>query len=165
MYIVTITQCNLALHGHTLQPTPQYSPNISNSLLHLWSLHVPYLQDSTGRPDEDVATETLISHMKSNNSFIQNLFQGQFRSAIICPSCTTRSCTFDPYVCVSLPLPQRECRPIYVTVVFRSSSRKSKVFGVNVSINALVRNLRNRLAEMCGIHRYMYIIYEYCNND
>lgn len=122
-------------------------------------------QDSTGRPDEDVAAETLISHMKSNNSFIQNLFQGQFRSAITCPSCNNRSCTFDPYVCVSLPLPQRESRPIYVTMVYRSSTRKSMVYGVNVSINALVRDLRNSLAEMCGIHRWIIHVHVHVHVD
>ena len=91
--------------------------------------------------------------MKNNNSFVQNLFQGQFRSALICPSCETRSATFDPYVCISLPLLQRETRPIYVTVVYRSTGRKTKVFGVDISINATVKDLRNSLAEICGVSR------------
>lgn len=116
--------------------------------------HYPLIfQDSAGRPDEEVAAETLQSHMKRNNSFIQNMFQGQFRSSVTCPSCTTRSATFDPYVCVSLPLPQRERRPIYVTVVYRSSSRSNRVFGANMPIEASIRDLRNTLAEMCGINR------------
>lgn len=110
-------------------------------------------QDSTGRPDEEVAAETLHSHMKRNNSFIQNLFQGQFRSAVTCPSCGTRSSTFDPYVCVSLPLPQREKRPIYVTVVYRSMSRTNRVFGVDMPIESTIRDLRNSLAEQCGMNR------------
>lgn len=91
--------------------------------------------------------------MKSNKSFIQSLFQGQFRSAIICPSCGTRSCTFDPYVCISVPLPQRETRPIYITVVYRSTQRESKVFGVDMSIEGSIQVLRNSLAELCGINR------------
>ena len=95
--------------------------------------------------------------MKNNNSFIQSLFQGQFRSAIICPSCGTRSCTFDPYVCVSLPLPQREMRPVYVTVVYRNSQKESKVFGINMSIEGSIRDLRNTLAELCGIHRSVHV--------
>ena len=112
-----------------------------------------HTQDSTGRPDEEVAAETLASHLKSNSSFIQNLFQGQFRSALICPSCKTRSATFDPYVCISLPLLQRETRPVYVTVVYRSTGRKARVFGVNVAINATIKDLRNGLAEKCGVSR------------
>ena len=106
-----------------------------------------------GRPDEEVAAEALASHMQRNNSFIQNLFQGQFRSALICPSCSTRSCTFDPYVTISLPLPQHETKPVYVTVVYRGSSRRMRVFGVNVSIDGSIKELRNRLAGMCGVHR------------
>lgn len=100
-----------------------------------------------------MAAETLQSHRKRNNSFIQNLFQGQFHSGVTCPSCGTRSATFDPYVCVSLPLPQRERRPIYVTVVYRSSSRSNRVYGVNILIDSTIRDLRSNLAEMCGINR------------
>ena len=111
------------------------------------------LQDSAGRPDEEVAAEALQSHRKRNNSFIQNLFQGQFRSGVTCPSCGTRSATFDPYVCVSLPLPQRERRPVYVTVVYRNSSKANQVFGVNMLIDSTIRDLRTNLAEICGINR------------
>ena len=106
-----------------------------------------------GRPDEEVAAEVLASHLQRNDSFIQNMFQGQFRSALICPSCSTRSCTFDPYVTISLPLPQRETRPVYVTVVFRTAQRKMRVYGVNVSIDGSIRELRTKLAELCGVHR------------
>lgn len=102
-----------------------------------------------------MAAETLLSHRKRNNSFIQNLFQGQFRSGVTCPSCGTRSATFDPYACVSLPLPQREHRPVYVTVVYRSASRGNRVYGVNILIDSTVRELRSGLAEMCGINRYI----------
>ena len=112
-----------------------------------------------GRPDEEVAAEVLASHLQRNNSFIQNLFQGQFRSALICPSCSTRSCTFDPYVSISLPLPQRETRPIYVTVVHRAVQRRLRVFGVNVSIDGSIGELRTRLGELCGIHRSELEIY------
>ena len=110
-------------------------------------------QNTAGRPDEEVAAEALASHMQRNNSFIQNLFQGQFRSALICPSCGTRSCTFDPYVSISLPLPQRDTKPVYVTVVYRSASRRMKVFGVNVSINSSIKELRSKLSELCAVNR------------
>lgn len=110
-------------------------------------------QDTIGRPDEEVAAEALASHMQRNNSFIQNLFQGQFRSALICPSCSTRSCTFDPYVSISLPLPQRDTKPVYITMVYRGASRKMKMFGVNVSIDSSIKDLRSKLAMLCGVHR------------
>jgi hypothetical protein len=116
------------------------------------------LKDTLGRPDEEVAAEVLASHLQRNNSFIQNLFQGQFRSALICPSCSTRSCTFDPYITISLPLPQRETRPVYVTVVYRAVPRNMRVFGVNVSIDGSIRELRNKLAELCGVHRQHLVL-------
>lgn len=122
------------------------------------------IKDGTGRPDEEVAAETLQSHRKRNNSFIQNLFQGQFRSSVACPSCGTRSATFDPYVCISLPLPQRERRPVYITVVYRSSSKANSVYGVNILIDSTIRDLRNSLAEMCGINRYHLVLADLHSN-
>ena len=150
MCIYTYTYVHLSL---SLPPSPSLPPFLPPSLPP--SLPHSHTQDTVGRPDEEVAAEALASHMQRNNSFIQNLFQGQFRSALICPSCSTRSCTFDPYVCVSLPIPQRDTRPVYITVVYRGAGRKSKVFGVNVSIDSSIRELRNKLAELCGVHRYM----------
>ena len=130
------------------------SPLPCSSLTPLTLLPLSF-KDMIGRPDEEVAAEVLESHLQCNNSFIQNIFQGQFRSALICPSCSTRSCTFDPYVSISLPLPQRETKPVYVTVVHRGINRKMRVFGVNVSINGSIRELRCRLAELCEVHRYV----------
>ena len=48
----------------------------------------------------------------------QFLFQAQFRSSLTCPSCQRQSNTFDPFLCVSLPIPQKQLLPIYVTVLY-----------------------------------------------
>ncbi|GCB71108.1 hypothetical protein scyTo_0001457 [Scyliorhinus torazame] len=49
-------------------------------------------------------------------SFVQELFQAQYRSSLTCPHCLKQSNTFDPFLCVSLPIPLRqtssECKVI-----------------------------------------------------
>lgn len=59
-----------------------------------------------GRSDEIVAAETLANYVRCNDSFVNNLFRGQFRSSLACPGCGERSNTFDPVHCLSVPLPQ-----------------------------------------------------------
>ena len=78
------------------------------------------LQNSFGRPDEVVAAETLANHVRCNNSFVHAVFQAQFRSSLTCPRCQRQSNTFDPFLCVSVPVPQNQRRAIYVTVLYTS---------------------------------------------
>ena len=73
-----------------------------------------------GRPDNVVAAETLANHIRCNNSFVYALFQAQFRSSLTCPQCRCQSNTFDPFLCVSVPMPQTQRRPVYVTVLYTS---------------------------------------------
>lgn len=78
------------------------------------------LQSSFDRPDEEVAKETLANHIRCNNSFVHALFQAQFRSSLTCLNCQRQSNTFDPFLCVSVPIPQNQKRPIYVIVLYIS---------------------------------------------
>lgn len=71
---------------------------------------------TAGRPDEVIAAETLENYKRCNNSFIQGLFQAQYRSSLSCSRCLTQSNTFDPFQCISVQLPQLHRHTIYVTV-------------------------------------------------
>lgn len=82
-------------------------------------INKPIVQEveSKGRPDEIVAAESWENHLKRNDSIIVDLFHGQFKSKIICPSqsCGKVSITFDPFQMVSLPIPVKDISkaPIY----------------------------------------------------
>ncbi|TNN38917.1 Ubiquitin carboxyl-terminal hydrolase 19 [Liparis tanakae] len=43
-----------------------------------------------------------------NDSFIVDLFQGQFKSKLVCPMCSKVSITFDPFLYLPVPLPQKQ---------------------------------------------------------
>ena len=68
--------------------------------------------------DEVLAAEALASYMRFNSSFVMDVFQAQFRSSLTCPTCEKQSNTFDPFLCVSLPIPQKQLMPVYVTVLY-----------------------------------------------
>lgn len=76
-----------------------------------------FFQNTAGRPDEVVAAETLANHVRCNSSFVQAVFQAQFRSSLACPRCHRQSNTFDPFHCISVQLPHLADRPLLVTVI------------------------------------------------
>lgn len=47
-------------------------------------------------------------HLLRNQSVIVDIMQGQFKSTVNCPKCSNVSITFDPYMMLSLPIPQNE---------------------------------------------------------
>jgi ubiquitin carboxyl-terminal hydrolase 4/11/15 len=70
------------------------------------------------RPDNVVATESWMVHIRRNQSIITDLMTGQYKSKVTCPTCNKQSITFDPFITVTLPIPQKiinvqECFVIY----------------------------------------------------
>jgi hypothetical protein len=68
----------------------------------------PYVEtpDTAGLPLEDAARRCWSAFQEREDSPIVDGFQGQLRSHLTCPDCHGESTTFDPFRCLSLPLPQ-----------------------------------------------------------
>nr|CAX74616.1 ubiquitin thiolesterase [Schistosoma japonicum]CAX74617.1 ubiquitin thiolesterase [Schistosoma japonicum] len=66
----------------------------------------PYIEvkDSDGRPDIEVANEAWQYYKSRNDSIIVDLFHGQLKSTVICPTCQRKSVTFDPFASLILPI-------------------------------------------------------------
>lgn len=106
---IGINEINHAVYTFTSPKSSPFSPN-----------ELPLLQNSFGRPDDIVAAETLANHMRCNDSFVHAVFQAQFRSSLTCPRCKRQSNTFDPFLCVSVPVPQDQYKAVIVTVLYTS---------------------------------------------
>merc|ERR1719424_418739 len=78
----------------------------------------PYVEnfEANGEPDEEVAAEVLHRHRKRNDSQVADLFEGLFRSTIVCPVTGHVSVTFDPFMSVSVPIALPNCRNLRVTL-------------------------------------------------
>jgi len=113
----------------------------------LWCL----LQSSQGRSDESVAAEALANHMRSNNSFVYDLFQALYRSSLTCPGCERQSNTFDPFLSMSLPIPQKCKKAVYVTVVYLDARPRQVRIGLLMDLCDTVRELRHTLASDTNI--------------
>ena len=110
-----------------------------------------YKRQNEERSDEQLAAESLANYMRCNNSFVMDVFWAQERSSLTCPTCQRQSNTFDPFLCVSLPIPQKQLMPIYVTVLYIDQSPRQVKLGLTVSVDQTVAELRQLLAKDTGI--------------
>ncbi|XP_076314656.1 ubiquitin carboxyl-terminal hydrolase 43-like [Tachypleus tridentatus] len=104
-------------------------------------------KDSHGRPDDVVAAETLANYARCNSSFVLDCFQGQFRSSLVCPNYGKQSNTFDPYICLSLPILHRQTRPVFVNLVGLKGDPRQVKLGVSMDIHATIKELREILSK------------------
>jgi len=112
----------------------------------------PYveLKDSDGRADEEVAGEAWQMYKKRNDSAILDLFHGLLKSTVVCPECPKVSVTFDPFCCLSLPLPVKKERRIDVFFVSQNVVKPPKQFKVTVPKNGNMSDLCKALGQLCG---------------
>uniref|UniRef100_A0A7N4PYF8 ubiquitinyl hydrolase 1 n=1 Tax=Sarcophilus harrisii TaxID=9305 RepID=A0A7N4PYF8_SARHA len=81
-----------------------------------------------------------------SSTFVQELFQAQYRSSLTCPHCQKQSNTFDPFLCISLPIPLPHTRPLYVTVVYQGKCSHCMRIGVAVPLSGTVARLREAVS-------------------
>ncbi|XP_072497158.1 ubiquitin carboxyl-terminal hydrolase 43 isoform X1 [Notamacropus eugenii] len=124
----------------------------------LWLLdrvHEDLDSSSPGQTSEKPQPEpsrTLVQNLSSGQlsprqSFVQSHFQAQYRSSLTCPHCQKQSNTFDPFLCVSLPIPACQTRSLNVTLVFQSKSQRFLRIGLAVPLFSTVATLRKMVAE------------------
>ncbi|KAE9187286.1 hypothetical protein PF005_g20514 [Phytophthora fragariae] len=78
----------------------------------------PYTKpvERNGREDPEVAQEEWHQFLRRNDSIIVDNFMGQLRSHVTCsnPDCGNESITFDPYMNLSVPIPNKETVTVQV---------------------------------------------------
>ncbi|KAF9329552.1 CSN-associated deubiquitinating enzyme Ubp12 [Podila minutissima] len=115
-------------------------------------LKKPYTEvpDSNGRPDEEVAADCWNIHKARNDSIIVDLFQGQYKSTLVCPECEKVSVTFDPFMYLSLPLPINKKWIGTVTYVPYDPTKPVVDIKVQLPKGSTQRQLKDKVAEMMG---------------
>ncbi|XP_052536492.1 ubiquitin carboxyl-terminal hydrolase 31 [Tympanuchus pallidicinctus] len=95
-----------------------------------------------------------------SSTFVQELFQAQYRSSLTCPHCQKQSNTFDPFLCISLPIPLPHTRPLYVTVVYQGKCSHCMRIGVAVPIAGTVARLREAVSSETKIPTEQIVLTE-----
>ncbi|XP_051131096.1 ubiquitin carboxyl-terminal hydrolase 5 [Andrographis paniculata] len=108
-------------------------------------------RDADGRPDEEVADEYWANHISRNDSIINDVCQGQYKSTLVCPVCNKVSVTFDPFMIVSLPLQSATTRSMSVTVFTCDGSALPATYTVAVPKQGHCRDLIQALSNACSL--------------
>uniref|UniRef100_A0A3B4GYX8 ubiquitinyl hydrolase 1 n=1 Tax=Pundamilia nyererei TaxID=303518 RepID=A0A3B4GYX8_9CICH len=69
------------------------------------------------------------------------------QSSLTCPHCLKQSNTFDPFLCISLPIPLRQTRPLCVVLVFSTKGQRYLRVGLAVPLFGSVAFLRRLVAD------------------
>ncbi|XP_072023222.1 ubiquitin carboxyl-terminal hydrolase 19-like [Amphiura filiformis] len=126
----------------------------------------PYTEtvDSDGRPDEVVAEEAWATHKKrKNDSFIVDLFQGQYKSKLVCPECGKVSITFDPFMQLSVPLPKKK-RHIPVYFFSKEHYKKPVKYLVPLTPDASVEELKAVMSQKTKVNSKNMRVFEVANS-
>ncbi|KAI8375932.1 uncharacterized protein BYT42DRAFT_499011 [Radiomyces spectabilis] len=116
-------------------------------------LKKPYVElpDFDTMPDNEIAQRSWDYHKARNDSIIVDLFQGQFKSRLVCNECGKVSVTFDPFMYLSLPLPIRKKRIMSVVYVPYDPQQKHEQITLSLPKDATIMHLRKQVADMVQI--------------
>ena len=112
----------------------------------------------TGTAEEKRAELSWKYHLLRNQSVIVDMMQGQLKSTLCCPKCNNISVTYDPYMMLSLPIPQNEIESNLYYFMFYDSNLcplKSKYY-LKKSSNVL--ELRLQIADQMGVDPWSFIL-------
>ncbi|KAK4523749.1 hypothetical protein GAYE_SCF00G1645 [Galdieria yellowstonensis] len=123
----------------------------------------PYIEVIEGgdRPDDEVAAIAWKQHLQRNNSIVVDLFQGQYKSTVICPDCGKVSVTFDPFMYLSLPVPGKNEKIVEVLVFLRRAERdklqchefqtRPVRYAVRINRKGRIGDVRDRISVLTGV--------------
>lgn len=109
----------------------------------------PYIDqpETMGKPDAEAAAESWDWFLLRNSSKIVDTMYGQYKNELVCPVCHTHSVTFDPFLTLSLPIPNYS---VIEPDIFVVSGSAVVLYRVSVNASAKVRTVKNLLREQCG---------------
>ena len=105
-----------------------------------------------------------MAHIKRNQSIITDLMTGQYKSRVTCPDCKKESITFDPFITLTLPIPQKVVNIFDCFVIFSNFEQKTK--RINFSYGKPnVEEWTNKIAEMVKVPSESILIYLVSMNE
>lgn len=104
--------------------------------------------DSDGRADEELADIWWKNHFRREFSIIVVLFTGQYKSLLTCSECGYASARFEPFTCLTLPLPEETMRNVSVHFTPADHTRMPVRLSVRVPKTGTVRDVKLAVMEL-----------------
>jgi ubiquitin carboxyl-terminal hydrolase 4/11/15 len=105
--------------------------------------------ETDNEKDYEVAMMSWENHLKRNQSVIVDLLHGQYKSTIVCPDCKRISITFDPFNCVSLPIPDKKFKEIDFFYLY--GNNKTRAVKMNLRFPKLghtIKDLKDEVGKL-----------------
>ncbi|CAI2373272.1 unnamed protein product [Moneuplotes crassus] len=97
-------------------------------------------------------------HLLRNQSIIVDIMQAQYKSTLTCPNCANISVTYDPYMMLSLPIPQNEVYTgLYYYLPYDSKVCPTKSRFYLKKSNTII-DLRKQIAEQLNIDPWSFVL-------
>ena len=97
------------------------------------------------------ARRAWLDYLEANQSIITSTFSAQLHSTLRCHQCQKESKTFEPYLLLSLPIPQKIIKPVFITVVFLNQSPKQLQIGLCLPMTNTVKDVREAIAQQSNL--------------
>ena len=97
--------------------------------------------------DREVAEESWRRHESRNRSIIAELMYGQYKSTLHCPKCSKYSYAFDPFNCLSLPIPHIQQKTFEVSYLPYETNREALLVNCAIDSQSFVLDLKKQVAE------------------
>ena len=124
----------------------------------------PYVEqtEAEGKTDEQASLEAWNKHVYRNESIILDLFHGQYKSTLVCSVCDRISITFDPFLMVSLPIPQTKWEK-YDCYYIQYDQNSESYNNFRMTIDKLrdtdrVADFRNRVRDLYGMDPDSFLV-------
>ncbi|KAJ1950677.1 hypothetical protein FBU59_000566 [Linderina macrospora] len=148
----TIAQWAPQFRGYNQQDAPEFLAFLLDGLHEDLNriLSKPYIEvpDADGRPDAEVAGEQWDIYKRRNDSVVVDLFQGQYKSTLVCPKCDNVSVTFDPFMYLTLPLPVQRQKWLDVSLVPLDGSVHATYMHLLVCKDDTVKQLKQMVGHL-----------------
>ncbi|XP_065900687.1 ubiquitin carboxyl-terminal hydrolase 4-like isoform X2 [Dysidea avara] len=143
-----------------------YNPHDSSELLAfvLDGLHEdlnqvlkkPYVDmdiKSEGREDKEIAQEAWTKYLMRNKSVVVKLFWGQLKCTMVCPDCNKVSREFNPFMCMSLPIPFIKTRELVIRVVRSNPIKRIEEVKITVPKHGQISALLAEVSKQTGVNK------------
>jgi ubiquitin C-terminal hydrolase len=110
-----------------------------------------YRQQNKLSISSDLTHRAWLEYIDANQSIITSIFSAQLHSTLRCNQCKKESQTFEPYLFLSLPIPQKIIKPVFITVVFLNQSPKQLQIGLCLPITNTVKDVREAIAQQSNL--------------
>lgn len=106
-------------------------------------------------------------HKQRNDSIIVDLFTGLYQSTLVCPTCSNKSVTFDPFNDVTLPLPTNKKWYHKFTIVdLHSTGARAHILTLDVELTktSTYDDLKLYLSTFLGVPSGQLLLFEIFRN-